>query len=175
MENLPATPAAALDAVRGLLADAVRDDTYPSLYRVMAELEKLNGKKLTKRNLPDLEAAAGEALFMGPNRFGSYRLENAAYRRVSRDGEQTAWCLTFNRDGSCPVVDTDWLRSDHTCYFDAAEKRNALRQQLLGDGERIARLGELIASINNAAAELRQLTAYPCPDGFRIQRLAGFD
>ena len=175
MENLPATPTAALDAVRGLLADAVRDDTYPSLYRVMAELEKLNGKKLTKRNLPDLEAAAGEALFMGPNRFGSYRLENTAYGRVSRDGENPGWCLTFNRDGSCPVVDTDWLRSDRTCYFDAAEKRNALRQQLLGDSATLERIAALISTINAAAAELKKLTAYPCPDGFRIQRLAGFD
>ena len=175
MENRLTTPASALAALKQLLCDEVKGDTYPSLYRVMAELEKLNGKKLTKRNLPDLEAAAGESLFMGPNRFGNYRLENTAYGRCWRDGGQPGWCLTFNRDGSCPVVDADWLRSDHACYFEAAEKRNTLRQQLLGDSAKLERIAELIAVISLSAAELRQLTAYPCPDGFKIQRLAGFD
>jgi hypothetical protein len=88
--------------------------------RLLAELDKSNGKKFTARLLPKLCKLTG-----GDVRFtNSFSLQKIYIR-------DDAFSLLIGYGDGTPIIDTEWIRSNNPCYFEAAQNRIREREETL--------------------------------------------
>jgi hypothetical protein len=113
---------ATLKALRALIEEQRDADASPSLARVMAELQAINGRKLTKREHAAIRDAAAVALRIGPDGTG-WTIQTADHGTSIHGWRiRLSWQTTV-----CPVVDVDAIRRENPSYFSGAQDRNAIR------------------------------------------------
>ena len=165
-----ATPAKIL-TTRQVLAqqqasEHARHDVVTALVGV---LEKHNGKSYSKRLIPALEAATGDELYFS-DEYGLQHLISQAYRRSSGNG---GFRVLLGHGKGCPVIDVDRIRELNVCYLAAAEKRNAIRSELLA-GDWPEQVEAAATTAREALITYQQLAGYnTCPDSFQIDKAHG--
>jgi hypothetical protein len=136
---------------------------------VVAVLEKHNGKSYSKRLIPALEAAAGDELYFS-DEYGLQHLISQAYRRSDANA---GFRVLLGHGTGCPVINVDRIRELNTCYLAAAEKRNAIRAELLA-GDWPEQVEAAATAAREALATYQQLIGYStCPDSYRIDKAHG--
>jgi hypothetical protein len=154
-----------LKALRALIEEQRDADASPSLARVMAALQAINGRKLTKRHHDAIRDAAGVAVLIGPDGTG--------WTIQTRDHGTSAhgWRIRLSWQTTvCPVVDVDAIRRENPSYFSGAFDRNAIRENWLQDPGRLDALASAVETYRDAAAALSALVDYPNPDGWLIRK-----
>ena len=154
-----------LKALRALIEEQRDADASPSLARVMAVLQAINGRKLTKREHAAIHDAAAVALRIGPD--GTGLTIQTADHGTSIHGWRIrlSWQTTV-----CPVVDVDAIRRENPYYFSGAQDRNAIRAGWLDDSGRLDALASAVETYREAAAALSALVEHPNPDGWLIRK-----
>ena len=154
-----------LKALRALIEDQRDADASPSLARVMAALQAIDGRKLTKRHHDAIRDAAAVALRIGPD--GTCWTIQTADHQTSVHGWRIrlSWQTTV-----CPVVDVDGIRRENPSYFSGAFDRNAIRENWLQSPGRLDALASAVETYRDAAAALSALVDYPNPDGWLIRK-----
>jgi hypothetical protein len=136
---------------------------------VVGVLEKHNGKSYSKRLIPALEAATGDALYFS-DEYGLQHLISQAYHR---NNANAGFRLLLGHGKGCPVIDIDRIREFNTCYLAAAEERNAIRAELLA-GDWPEQVEAAATAAREALTTYQQLAGYStCPDGYRIDKAHG--
>jgi hypothetical protein len=155
---------------------------------VLAWLRQHDGKKLTKRNKPDLEAHAQQLHDANPqplthklksiygssdeqvrllHHYGNLQLMPWGYYRHDC---AMGWCLRIG-GGECPVIDAGTFEERNPAYFDAAAARIRSREEFLaGDGPE--RLDQQLADYVEARRELGRQLAH-LEDQYRIREALG--
>jgi hypothetical protein len=73
----------------------------------------------------------------------------------------------------CPVIDVDRIRELNVCYLAAAEKRNAIRAELLA-GDWPEQVEAAATAAREALTTYQKLAGYStCPDSYRIDKTHG--
>jgi len=154
-----------LKALRALIQEQRDADASPSLARVMAALQAIDGRKLTKRHHDAIRDAAAVALRIGPD--GTSWTIQTADHQTSVHGWRIrlSWQTTV-----CPVVDVDGIRRENPSYFSGAFDRNAIRENWLQSSGRLDALASAVETYREAAAALSVLVDYPNPDGWLIRK-----
>jgi hypothetical protein len=143
--------------------EQARHDVVTALVGV---LEKHNGKSYSKRLIPALEAATGDALYFS-DEYGLQRLISQAYH------SSTDFLLLLGHGKGCPVIDIDRIREFNICYLAAAEKRNAIRAELLA-GDWPEQVEAAATAAREALTTYQQLAGHStCPDSYRIDKAHG--
>jgi hypothetical protein len=156
---------ATLKALRALIEEQRDADASPSLARVMAELQAINGRKLTKREHAAIRDAAAVALRIGPDGTG-WTIQTADHGTSIHGWRiRLSWQTTV-----CPVVDVDAIRRENPSYFSGAQDRNAIRAGWLDDSGRLDALASAVETYREAAAALSALVEHPNPDGWLIRK-----
>ena len=154
-----------LKALRSLIEDQRDADASPSLARVMAALQAIDGRKLTKRHHAAIRDAAAVALRIGPYGTGW------TIQTVDHGTTVHGWRIRLSwKTTVCPVVDVDAIRRDNPSYFSGAQDRNAIRAGWLSDPGRLDALASAVDAYRDAAAALSALVDYPNPDGWLIRK-----
>jgi hypothetical protein len=154
-----------LNALRALIEDQRDADASPSLARVMAALQAINGRKLTKRHHAAIRDAAAVALRIGPDGTG-WTIQTVDHGTTVHGWRiRLSWQTTV-----CPVVDVDAIRRENPSYFSGAFDRNAIRAGWLNDPGRLDALASAVETYRDAAAALSALVEYPNPDGWLIRK-----
>jgi hypothetical protein len=136
---------------------------------VVGVLEKHNGKSYSKRLIPALEAATGDALYFS-DEYGLQHLISQAYHR---NNANAGFRLLLGHGKGCPVIDIDRIREFNTCYLAAAEERNAIRAELLA-GDWPEQVEAAATAAREALTTYQQLAGYStCPDSYRIDKAHG--
>jgi hypothetical protein len=156
---------ATLKALRALIEEQRDADASPSLARVMAVLQAINGRKLTKREHAAIHDAAAVALRIGPDGTG-WTIQTADHGTSIHGWRiRLSWQTTV-----CPVVDVDAIRRENPSYFSGAQDRNAIRAGWLDDSGRLDALASAVETYREAAAALSALVEHPNPDGWLIRK-----
>lgn len=154
-----------LKALRALIEEQRDADASPSLARVMAALQAINGRKLTKRHHAAIRNAAAVALRIGPDRTG-WTIQTADHGTTIHGWRiRLSWETTV-----CPVVDVNGIHRENPAYFSGAFDRNAIRENWLQDPGRLDALASAVETYRDAAAALSALVDYPNPDGWLIKK-----
>lgn len=143
--------------------------------QMLGFLAKHEGKKLTRRILPKLSELLGQEVTLNDYTAGLVYLETDAYRRNQEacgPGAVKLLIPTALGQTTLPVIDCEQIRERNSGYLSAAVERNAKRgAQLASDYPE--RIDKAAAALQKAQAELKELTAWPCPDSVRINKHAG--
>ena len=146
--------------------EQARHDTVAAL---VAVLEKHNGKSYSKRLIPALEAATGDGLYFS-DEYGLQHLISQSYRRSSGNA---GFRVLLGHGTGCPVIDVDRIRELNVCYLAAAEKRNAIRAELLA-GDWPEQVEAAATAAREALTTYQKLAGYStCPDSYRIDKTHG--
>jgi hypothetical protein len=136
---------------------------------LVAVLEKHNGKSYSKRLIPALEAATGDELYFS-DEYGLQHLISQSYRRSSGNA---GFRVLLGHGTGCPVIDVGRIRELNVCYLAAAEKRNAIRAELLA-GDWPEQVEAAATAAREALATYQKLAGYgTCSDSFRIDKAHG--
>ena len=139
--------------------------------KMLAVLEKFEGKKLTKRVLKPIEEATGTQCFIDQS-YGLVHIQTIDYVRGHYDLAAVSLTIpTPLGSSTLPEIDTAEIRDRNPAYLSAAIERNARRDAQLSSNypELCDQAGEAYRA---AQAELKKLCAYPCPDSTSIEKLA---
>ena len=146
-------------------AQALERDHNWTAELIIETLRNYEGKKLTRRILPNITRVLGQEVTLNDS-YGMLRLETEAYwRNRDKPGPGAVSLVIPVPLGSTtlPVVDIEKITEANERYLSAALERNNRRAEMLisGTPERIDALLETLAT---ATEELERLTEYPCPD-----------
>ena len=143
--------------------------------RMLTVLKRVDGKKLTRRVLKPIEELIGQECFLDQN-YGLVALNTVDYVRGNYESGSAVHLNipTALGDTTLPVVDVEEIRERNAAYFSAAAERNVNRWQKLDSDwpEQVDAAGEAYRA---AKAAFKALTAYPCPDSGRIQKMQEID
>lgn len=98
--------------------------------KMMDVVLKHNGKKYSKRLLPDFVAAAGEPVYYS-NSYGNPQLATQSYHQ-SRGMKGV--CLYIGHGEGCPVLDYEAIADSNARYLKAAAERINERNEKLATG-----------------------------------------
>lgn len=106
--------------IRQKIQEEMETDPMPDL--VLGVLKEENGKKLTKRIIPKLEAAGVDRPRI-EKRYG--------WTSIGWGDYQAGHSIMVSRSDKNVTIDSDWVWEENARYFDARNKRNAKREALL--------------------------------------------
>lgn len=139
--------------------------------KMISVLNNWDGKKLTKRVLKPIEELIGTQCYIDQS-YGLVHIKTIDYLRGHYDLAAVSLTIpTPLGSNVLPVIDVIEIRERNAAYFSAAIERNARRDAQLSSNypELCDQAGEAYRA---ATAELKKLTAYPCPDSSSIEKLA---
>lgn len=139
--------------------------------KMISVLEKFEGKKLTKRVIKPMEELIGTQCHIDQS-YGLVHIKTIDYLRGHYDLAAVSLTIpTPLGSNTLPEIDTEAIREANKAYLSAAIERNARRDAQLASSypELCDQAGEAYRA---AKAELKKLTAYPCPDSGAIAMLA---
>ncbi len=142
--------------IAALVTAGIEDEETPA--RFLAYLKTREGKKLTKRDLPALQAIDSEARFYSVA--GMTSLEWGGYGNRRNSPKYGGSILLTYGDMVC---DTAKIQRLNTCYWPAAGERNAERRKVLADTATLSVCADLINTINKARAALEAMVDYGGP------------
>lgn len=142
--------------------------------RIISVLAKEEGKKLTRRILPKIEAAIGQEVYINSPCDSLLYVETEAYLR-DREGRGEPGGVkllipTAFGQTTMPVINVDEIRDRNSSWFHAAVKRNANRENLLASDypEQVDIAGE---NLRYAETQFKNLVSHPVADWTSIARL----
>lgn len=153
------------DQVKAALESQLEDTEIPA--KVLAWVEKNQGKKLRTNNVPEGTSIS--------HSYGSTRLVTEDYYR--HQGNK-GFCFSVSGEVTHVVVPTpeEW-QSKNIRYYRAAEERNSKRREVLDSSENLERVTHLLNSVADASNTLiglvQELNGEP--DTHTLKELIGFD
>ncbi len=142
-------------AIIKLIYDRIEDTETPR--RFLDYLKTREGKKLTKRDLPALQAIEKNARFRSIA--GMTSLDWGGYGRHDIEGHGGSLLLTHG-DMVCDSAKVERL---NTHFWPGAIERNEKRAKALADTKTLEACAKLVDTINEATAALQKLVEYDGP------------
>lgn len=143
--------------------------------RMLTVLKRVDGKKLTRRVLKPIKELIGQECFLDQS-YGLVSLNTWDYVRGNYESGSAVHLTipTALGDTTLPIVDVEEIRERNSAYFSAAAERNANRWERLESDwpEQVDAAGEAYRA---AKAAFKALTAHPCPDSGRIEKMQEID
>lgn len=143
--------------------------------RMLTVLKRVDGKKLTRRVLKPMEELTGQQCFLDQS-YGLIALNTLDYVRGNYESGAAVHLTIPTSLGATtlPAVDVEEIRERNAAYFSAAAERNAIRWEKLESDwpEQVDAAGE---AYRTARAAFKALTAHPCPDSGRIEKMQEID
>lgn len=135
--------------LRNFVKSKMEDNGIP--LALLEVLRKHNGKKLTKRILPDLKAVEPSC-----NIDHSMTYSEICWREKGNDRRIMVGRKTMDQNSSEIVIDADYAKEQSPWCFRALDERNASRTEFLKDPALFEILADKINAYNVALAELAE-------------------
>jgi len=153
-------------------AEALERDHNWTAKLIIETLRNYEGKKLTRRILPNITRVLGQEVTLDDS-YGTLRLQTEAYWRNKDNPGPGAVSLFIPvplGSTTLPVVNIDEITEANERYLSAALERNNRRAEML-NSDVPERIDAQLAALAAASKELERLTDYAtCPDWCALRK-----
>ena len=142
--------------------------------RLLAVMQKHEGKPLSKRILTDFTKANPEYTTYWDDSYGMYHINIwDGDSRHTRDNKMH-FILGHKQGSYAPNVDVARFADSNAWAYSAAIERNKLRVGLIENNAKLSAIAKALNDYADARERIENLTDYPTPDRYCFQKLVNY-
>jgi hypothetical protein len=165
-----------IEQLKEILQHEYDDDaTNQVVYlKLLAVMQKHEGKPLSKRILTDFTKANPEYTTYWNDDYGMYHLDIwDGDSRHTRDNKMH-FLIGYKQGSYAPDVDLTRFPEHNAWAYRGAIERNILRVELIGNNAKLSAIAKALNDYADAKERIENLTDYPTPDRYYFQKLVSY-